>query len=89
MDAGPRITAHVGQFISLEALGSGNGEFHWDYKWKGSEIGQLPSGTAAAFLNNHISVFSAKKTSVRITVSLKYPTLSKLVRDTIMVNYVE
>jgi len=87
LDAGPRMTLHVGEMISLEGLGSGTGVSRWDVRWKGMPVGEHPTFAAAAFRNNLISAISEKPTSLRLTYSLIYPN-NKVGKDTFMVNWI-
>ena len=87
VDAGPRITARIGQLVSLEAYGMDTGVYRFDYKFKGADTGELPSGVGLGYYNNHISVTSMIRTSVRIGVGLQFPD-HKPARDSIMINFI-
>jgi hypothetical protein len=85
-DVGPKINARLGSVVSLEGYGAGINVYKWDYKWKGAELGENPSGCSLSFLDNHLTATSQKQTQVRITVWGMLPD-ERRVKDTTIINF--
>jgi hypothetical protein len=85
-DPGLKINARIGSVVSLEGFGPDVSFYRWEYKWKGAEEGENPSGCSLSYLDNHLTATSQKQTSVRITGWGMLPD-QRLVKDTAIINF--
>jgi hypothetical protein len=88
LDVGPRITLRLGEMVSLQSKVPLDtmGNYYWQYKWKGADEGEIPSGTAISVLNNHVSMVSYVNTSLRLSALFRN-TSGQIYRDVLMVNW--
>ncbi len=87
-DAKRKINADLGQVIVLDADACPkDAAISWEYDFMGAPPqGDVPSGTGVSFTSKRFCVIAEKKTSVKVTVTLKCPD-GKEVKDSVTISY--